>query len=293
MGTLIFNLNMMKMMKYRLLFLYILGMTVAACNNDLPDELFVKRVVIAENGFQDLRVEYPEDGTVNTQITISISGTSVLSKDVEAQVKVCPDTLDDYNYERFVQDTMLYYTLLPEDCYTLENEGKVTIKKGDEYALLSVQFDLSRLDMFKDYVLPLEVSSVSDYEVGEPKYRKALLNYNTCRMYAGGVYETDTDRDRYVIRVTVNSDSTLSYTAMTPEINLITEGDASQNRISISESPDLLVQNKSVITTTLKMNYSYTYTSPEGYPYHRRFEGTFTNDRTVFRDKDGNIREEW
>ena len=53
------------MMKYRLLFLYILGMTVAACNNDLPDELFVKRVVIAENGFQDLRVEYPEDGTVN------------------------------------------------------------------------------------------------------------------------------------------------------------------------------------------------------------------------------------
>ena len=231
------------MMKYRLLFLYILGMTVAACNNDLPDELFVKRVVIAENGFQDLRVEYPEDGTVNTQITISISGTSVLSKDVEAQVKVCPDTLDDYNYERFVQDTMLYYTLLPEDCYTLENEGKVTIKKGDEYALLSVQFDLSRLDMFKDYVLPLEVSSVSDYEVGEPKYRKALfhlnilnnfsyvytpsgakvynsgdnddytawttdltlstLNYNTCRMYAGGVYETDTDRDKYVIQVTV------------------------------------------------------------------------------------------
>ena len=90
-----------------------------------------------------------EDGTVNTQITISISGTSVLSKDVEAQVKVCPDTLDDYNYERFVQDTMLYYTLLPEDCYTLENEGKVTIKKGDEYALLSVQFDLSRLDIFK------------------------------------------------------------------------------------------------------------------------------------------------
>lgn len=64
-----------------------------------------------------------------------------MSKDVEAQVKVCPDTLDDYNYERFVQDTMLYYTLLPEDCYTLENEGKVTIKKGDEYALLSVQFD--------------------------------------------------------------------------------------------------------------------------------------------------------
>ena len=54
------------MMKYRLLFLYILGMTVAACNNDLPDELFVKRVVIAENGFQDLRLEYPEDGTVNT-----------------------------------------------------------------------------------------------------------------------------------------------------------------------------------------------------------------------------------
>ena len=93
------------MMKYRLLFLYILGMTVAACNNDLPDELFVKRVVIAENGFQDLRVEYPEDGTVNTQITISISGTSVLSKDVEAQVKVCPDTLDDYNYPG-------YYALL-------------------------------------------------------------------------------------------------------------------------------------------------------------------------------------
>ena len=58
------------MMKYRLLFLYILGMTVAACNNDLPDELFVKRVVIAENGFQDLRLEYPVSYTHLTLPTI-------------------------------------------------------------------------------------------------------------------------------------------------------------------------------------------------------------------------------
>lgn len=97
------------MMKYRLLFLYILGMTVAACNNDLPDELFVKRVVIAENGFQDLRVEYPEDGTVNTQITISISGTSVLSKDDRGSGKGMPGYVDDYNYERFCPG---YYALL-------------------------------------------------------------------------------------------------------------------------------------------------------------------------------------
>jgi len=59
MGTLIFNLNMMKMMKYRLLFLYILGMTVAACNNDLPDELFVKRVVIAERRFPGFAAGIP------------------------------------------------------------------------------------------------------------------------------------------------------------------------------------------------------------------------------------------
>ena len=77
------------MMKYRLLFLYILGMTVAACNNDLPDELFVKRVVIAENGFQDLRVEYPEDGTVNTQITISISGTLICPDWICSRIMYC------------------------------------------------------------------------------------------------------------------------------------------------------------------------------------------------------------
>ena len=284
------------MMKYRLLFLYILGMTVAACNNDLPDELFVKRVVIAENGFQDLRLEYPEDGTVNTQITISISGTSVLSKDVEAQVKVCPDTLDDYNYERFVQDTMLYYTLLPEDCYTLENEGKVTIKKGDEYALLSVQFDLSRLDMFKDYVLPLEVSSVSDYEVGEPKYRKALfhlnilnnfsyvytpsgakvynsgdnddytawttdltlstLNYNTCRMYAGGVYETDTDRDKYVIQVTgtVRERSSKNKNIPTGDIELIV---SELNVLNAAVTPPFTIEDETDGGDDLRMKYRY------------------------------------
>ena len=49
--------------------------------------------------------------------------------------------------------------------------------------MLSVQFDLSRLDMFKDYVLPLEVSSVSDYEVGEPKYRKALFHLNILNIF--------------------------------------------------------------------------------------------------------------
>lgn len=320
------------MKKYSLFLLCLLGIFVTACDNELPDELFTKRVVISQNGFQEMKLEYSADGKVSTHVTISISGTSVLDHDIIATITECPDTLEAYNYDKYSDNEELYYTLLPKEAYKLGNSGKVTIKGGEEYTLLPIEFDLSQLDMYKDYVLPLEVSAVSDYEIGQSSYRRALyhltirnlfsytyspsgckiwnsdegddyttwttdmvlstIDYNTCRMYAGGVNDTDKDRNEYLVEVTMEADSTFSYTSPNPDIDLEKVGGEEENRIRVTEEPDLLVNNKFVITTTMKMNYRYTYTSPEGYPYRRRFEGTLSNSRTVFRDKDGNIREE-
>ena len=305
------------MKKFNLYLLFLLGVIFVACEN-LPDEQFVKRVVFAENGFQDIDLVYNESGKVTPEFTVSISGTSVLQNDVNVTVKLAADTLDAYNVEKYRKDSILYYSLLPDSCYTISNNGNITINAGEESTVLPVEFDLSKIDKYKDYVLPLAIVYASDYEVGEPQYSKVLLHLNisnsfsgiyqptdckifegdenvawktnfvlkaidnnTCRFYAGGISETNKKRDTYIIEVSKQDDGKITYVAHNPEIGLTLE-DPNKNTIEVTITRDPAIHSKKTVVTSMKMNYSYTDISDPTNPIRRRFEGMLSNTQVIY-----------
>ena len=99
-------------------------------------------------------------------------------------------------------------------------------------------------------------------------------------MYAGGVNTNEANRDQYLIEVTMNADSTLSYKALNDAIEL--EYNQNDNRLSVKEVPDYSVKSKYTVTTSLKMEYRYKYVSAIG-TYHRRFKGTLNNVSIVYK----------
>ncbi len=159
------------------IFLYaiaLFGIWMSSCDN-LPDEQFEKYVIMSRNGFQTRSFEYQKSGFGTTDIAISVSGTSVISHDISVKVAIDETALYNYNFDNFREDVTLYYTLLPADSYELGSE-MVTIQAGHEYGLLPVKVDLAKLDMKKNYVLPLTIVSTSDYSVGPVKYATILMN---------------------------------------------------------------------------------------------------------------------
>lgn len=308
------------MKKHNLYLLFIIGLLFSACEN-LPDEQFVKQVIIAKNGFQELKLEYTNESKVISDLTISVSGTSVLPHDLKATVKLDPDTLAKYNTEKYRKDSVLFYDLLPDSCYSITNGGEVTIRSGEEFAVLPVEFNMGKIDPYKNYVLPLAIASVSDFAIGEPKYSKVLLhlmlsnsfsqvyqpqdakvwwsasqnddylswktnftllavNYNTCRLYAGGIDESNKKRDDYVIEITAREDNGLDYKAKNPAIQL--QPQDNDNSIEVVVIPDLLIKTKSTVITSIKMNYRYKDISNPGDPQDRWFKGTLSNTTVVY-----------
>lgn len=305
------------MKKLNLYLLFLLGVMFVACEN-LPDEQFVKRIVFAKNGFQDIELVYNEAAKVTPELTVSISGTSVLGNDVNVTVKLDADTLNAYNVEKYRKDTILYYNLLPDSCYTVVNNGNITINAGEESTVLPIEFDLSKIDKYKDYVLPLAIVYASDYEIGESQYSKVLLhlnisnsfsgiyqpndckifegdenvawktnfilkaiNSNTCRFYAGGISENNKKRDMYIIEVTKQDDGKITYVAHDSEIGLALE-DPARNTIEVTVTQDPLVHSKKTVVTSMRMNYSYTDISDPTNPIRRRFEGMLSNTQVVY-----------
>lgn len=227
---------------------------LASCENQLPEEMFVKKVLINQNGFRTYEFDYTERSQTDTTISVAVSGTSELTKDIRVSLAVNSDTLAGYNWERFRNEESLYFKLLPDDCYDFNGED-IIIKAGDEYTDVPITFYLDRISKDESYVLPISVVSVSDYQIGEPQYSTVLINVvlsnehsgaytlsgtlrevapnitfdvkmtrtmraenkNTISFFAGNVSETNPDREKYRILAEVLADSTLVLSAAHPE----------------------------------------------------------------------------
>lgn len=232
----------------------LMSMFIISCEN-LPDEQFEKRVVFTKNGFVDWEINYDETGLDTTNVSVSVSGTSVLGGDVTVDFVLNPDTLASYNLEKFRGKEELYYKILPNNCYKFLSEN-VTIKSGTEYALLPIEINMSNIDKYGNYVLPLRIDKVSSCSVGLPLYTTVMMNIllknsfsgfynvsgklkdksdnseldmasfkktlrvindNTCYLYIGNVEETNVNRATYIVEVTFNNNGTLSYKALNSE----------------------------------------------------------------------------
>lgn len=224
---------------------------ITACSNKMNQEIFTKKVFLVQNGFQEFEMNFTENAIVDTTISVGVSGTGFITEDLKVSLKVNPDTLAGYNWERFRNDESLYYELLPEDCYRVKTEN-ITIKAGQTLTTIPITFNLILMDREKSYVLPLEIADASGYELAEPQYRTVLLNIvpsnefsgpynlsgkisevgtddatdirmtrtfraesrNTVSLYAGSTAENVDNREDYRILLKVNADSTLAVYAM-------------------------------------------------------------------------------
>ena len=105
-------------MKRILLTLFVAIGMCTACDEGLPDEIFVKHVLINQNGFREYELNYVNTPIKDTIISVAVNGSSRLDRDVRVDLAVNPDTLDGYNWEKYRNDRSLYYEMLPEICYS-------------------------------------------------------------------------------------------------------------------------------------------------------------------------------
>lgn len=261
---------------YRFLSLILFAFAGQACDN-LPHEQFDKFVLMTRNDFVDREIVYDPSGVVTTKVSVSINGSSKLSKDLPVEIEFFPDTLADYNFEKFRYDTASYYQLFQD--FEIP-DPTTTILKGHEYAEIPVNIKVAQMDKFKDFILPLRVKSAEGYPVASDYARVMLMhivlknnfsgNYatnatvngafnslnrtlkvideKTCFTYAGDVEEKADNAD-YRLYVSVGTDSIVSLTTPNPEIQLqVADPD-----------PELMVNVAKTLNNEYRiyMNYSY------------------------------------
>lgn len=296
------------------LFIYLtilLGAIVTGCN-DLPDEQFEKYAVFIRNGFHEWHMPFNNEGEVVTNMSISVSGTSTLTEDMDVEIAVNEELLKAYNFEKFRNDVSSYYILLPTDCYELETT-KITVNAGDEYALIPIKLNLDKMDKYLNYILPVEIVSVSKYNVGINGYNESLINFvfdneysglytmavdlnssegnlfingqqslktvgkNTC-FFPVSYLDKESEKKNYNINVTVNSDSTLTLSANNPDIefDFATPDKGKNNETNIIEITET---GKNAKTMKFYLNYSYLDKSnPEVNPVRRNIRGSLVRE---------------
>ena len=171
------------------LFLYITSLTVAlavaSCDDNIPDEQFIKKVSLTKNGLQTYDIEFTEEGTVDLSIPVNINGTSKNTQDVQVKLTLDQDTLDDYNFERYRYNEELYYLAPEENMYSFPNGPETTIPAGEDYGIIPLQVHLNNFDLYNNYILPLRIESVSAYGIAQSKYSKLLINFNISNFFSG------------------------------------------------------------------------------------------------------------
>ena len=288
----------MKNLKY--LFAVIAGfLAVAACNQELPEELFTKTVLLNQNGFREYDLPFLESSIKDTTVSVAVNGTSVLHQDVQVRLDVNVDTLAGYNWDQFRNDESLYYTLLPEECYEFTKDF-VTIKADTEYTPVPIRFYLDKFDRSKNYVLPISIVEATEYPIAEPRYSTVLMSlvlsndysgtynvvgtlqeqggdgsldvqmartlravdYETVSMYASNTSERYAKRENMRINMTVNADSTLTFTSVSPTLTLkpsaVNMDEKSPcNRYFVKVSTDAQNSHKKYVVTTFYVKYQY------------------------------------
>lgn len=311
-------------MKKTIIFLLAVAASFTACDNNLEDELFIKHVLINQNGFREYDLNYVDVSVRDTIITVAVNGSSKLDRDIKVDLAINPDTLAGYNWERFRNDHSLYYELLPEECYSFNGEG-VVIKAGTEYTDIPISFNLDKIDKDKSFILPISIVSTSEYKIGDPDYSTILMNIvlsnsytgnyslsgtirevatgdfidvrstrtlrvvdpNTVSLYVGNISERATNRENYRMNMTVNADSTLTFTPLHPDIIEIIRDEPNldpknpRNKILVERTIDVQNSHKSYVVTTFYMYYNYIDKTDPADPIEMRWEGTCSRTKTV------------
>ena len=229
-----------------------------ACQDELNNELFHKFSYLVENGWQTCEVEIKDGNITELLIDFGINGTSENDKDITLKITNDPDTLADYNFDKFKNQISSYYIELPSNCYSFDQEV-YTIPKGKYKTTAKIQIELDKIqNIYNDYVLPLKIESSTGESVGPSKYSKLLAyilptnrfsgtfsgsgkitidgtsqstsvgsaklyasSINTCYMYAGNTnQDTDPNYKDYAINLSFDEKEHITLTARNVELEL-------------------------------------------------------------------------
>lgn len=267
-----------------------------SCNDELDDELFEKFVLLTQNGWIDQSLEITSSGLIEIPLVVSINGTSDNDRSIAVGVKFDPDTLSGYNFEKYRNQTSLYYSALPSGAISF-NDETITITSNALKGISGMTLDLNKVtDKYADYVVPVAIENTSEYRVAEEKYSKSLIHivlknsfsgnytgeigvYKTksdgsndtnnkftvstktfyaisdkqCYFYAGQYDRAKTERNNFIVNITVNDDGTISMDSPNSNLDLKQE-DAS---IEISSEPHPTDNRYEIVTTILALKYTF------------------------------------
>lgn len=186
----------------KILFICISILTLSlnySCNDELNDELFEKFVLLTQNGWVDQSLEITSSGLIEIPLVASINGTSDNDKTISVKVKFDPDTLSGYNFEKYRNQTSLYYSELPVEAVSFDDET-INIASGQLKGISSMTLNLNKVtDKYADYVIPVAIKNTSEYRIAEEKYSKSLIHIVLKNSFSGnytgeiGVYKTKSD----------------------------------------------------------------------------------------------------
>lgn len=167
--------------------------SLTACDKDLLNEEQYKKVVYVlshdnNNVFPMLHAfEEPES---TGYLTVYVSGTLPIDEPVTVEFEYNDTLLSEYNRLNFDIDTAKFARRLKPENYTLESMS-VTMTPGDEdsYALLPVKIRPEGLSPDSTYMLPLQIKSISNYELN-PKKSTVLYRVYVENKYAEQIKST-------------------------------------------------------------------------------------------------------
>jgi len=176
-------------MKNRIIFSFLLAALFSGCGKDdspMNTELYPQKVYIV--GARDQVINRDIDlGNIPDTISISVavSGSLPLSKDVTVTLGEYPAEIDLYN-ERNVSGEAIQYQKPESTLYSFPLD-KVIIKAGEIYGTYPIHIDPSTLQCDSLYMIPLRLTSISDYELADND-TTVLVKLNLVNKYSGLYY---------------------------------------------------------------------------------------------------------
>lgn len=186
------NQKMHKHMKkiYGLLTLLAVIVFGSSCNDEWKDEQYEQYVSfkapINNDGVSPIYVRYNSEGKTTYELPLIVSGSTNNTSERNVHIAVDSDTLKVLNFERFQNREDHYYKELESKFFSFPE--MVTIKSGENTALMDIDFTLADIDMVDKWVLPLTIQDDPSYDyVSHPRkhYNNALLRIMPFNDYSG------------------------------------------------------------------------------------------------------------
>lgn len=180
--------------------LFLIGIILyicVACSTEVDfGEQYKKQIYIVNANEHVVEAEHPLAESTDGFVTFYCAGSKETTKDVTVHYKIDKEALEAYNKSEYDQNTSKYMECIPEDKIQFHEEA-VTIKAGEDYAMLGFSINTSELDPAKNNAIPITITGTSDYEINQGM--KTLFYHLKLKTQYSGLYDSRLDLHRFAL----------------------------------------------------------------------------------------------